>query len=64
MCIRDSCAAGDDEGNVATTIKATGGHWTTSHVDGTNWVLGLSCPTTSLCAGGDNEYDVLTGIPS
>jgi hypothetical protein len=60
-CVREPllCVAGDEAGNVLTSTSPTGGPWTAAHVDGTAGVLGMSCPSATLCVGVDNQQAAL-----
>src|SRR5579862_4299956 len=44
------CVAVDDSGNVVTSTNPAGGAhaWTVAHVDGSQILNGISCPTTTL----------------
>src|ERR1700674_5378090 len=55
-------AAVDYVGNVVTSSNPTGGAaaWTVTHVDGTNPLTGVSCPSSGLCAAVDTVGNVVT----
>jgi hypothetical protein len=52
----------DDDGNIVTSTDPTGGAsaWNVAAVAGANEVLGVSCPSASLCVATNDTGDVLT----
>lgn len=63
------CVAGDDQGNIVTTTTPTGAAsaWKVAHVDSAAGgfssqaaIVGISCPSQSLCVAVDDGGNVLT----
>ena len=51
----------DNGGNVVTSTHPTGGAsaWTVTHVDGSNHLYGVSCPSSGLCVAVDLAANVV-----
>lgn len=60
---RRLCVATDSAGEVAMSADPAAAHpaWQTAHVDRSNVMSGISCPTVSLCVAADTSGDVLVG---
>ncbi|MGE5281078.1 MAG: InlB B-repeat-containing protein [Chloroflexota bacterium] len=57
------CSIANFGGNIAMSNNPTGGAaaWTVTNVDGTTPILSMSCPSASLCLGGDGVGYLLVG---
>ena len=60
------CALGGADGGVVTSDDPAGGDraWSFTHVDGTNSLRGMSCPSVSLCVAVDDAGNVVVGAPT
>lgn len=60
---RGLCVATDSAGEVAMSDRPAGAHpsWQTAHVDRSNVMSGISCPTIKLCVAADTSGNVLVG---
>lgn len=47
-------------GNVVASSNPTGGAWTVTNVDGSNFLHGVSCPSFQMCVAVDNVGNVIT----
>jgi hypothetical protein len=56
------CVAVDDNGSVVISKKPASNKpkWTTSDIDGNQYIYGVSCPSVDFCAAGDLSGNVLT----
>ena len=56
------CVATDNAGHVVTTADPTGGAgaWTVTDVDGSRYLDGVSCASTSQCVAVDELGNVVT----
>jgi hypothetical protein len=60
-CLRGLCVAVDNGGEVVTSTNptATPPTWTLTDEDGTNWLYGVSCPSSGLCVAVDGSGNVV-----
>jgi hypothetical protein len=60
---RGLCVATDSAGEVAMSAHPAAAHpaWQTAHVDRSNVMSGISCPTLKLCVAADTSGNVLVG---
>ncbi len=60
---RGLCVATDSAGRVAMSARPASAHpaWQTAHVDRSNVLSGIACPTIRLCVAADTSGNVLVG---
>ena len=62
VAVNGSGEIGEGGGYIVTSTNPTGGAgmWTATHVDSSEYIYGISCPSTALCVAGDLNGNILT----